>query len=202
MNVTKLSFLAIVIAFGVTGCSPEAESVENDIVSETLQTKSIILEPETEYEDILNAFYDEYEVGEWTTIVDEAEFETEVKEVINSNGSTAYLIKDPEDGHYVFVDRNDVTEMLYFRDLSNGTDLNFSFAGQLPIKVEPGDGDAGVVTNGWFRGFSRRFFGAGQAVGGWSGCIGGLQYRTVTPTFTVLFMEFQNGESGQQSQKC
>ncbi len=110
MNKTKLGFLAIVIAFNLTGCSPDAENVSNDVLSETLQTKSILIEPETEYENILNAFYDEdeYEVGEWTTIVDEAEFETEVKEVTNSTGSTAYLIKDPEDGHYIFVDKNDV----------------------------------------------------------------------------------------------
>jgi hypothetical protein len=193
MKLLSKVMIALFLTCSILSCSPENEIIETDQASENIILKSAILEPEVEYLDVLNSFYTEYEVSKWIDLKDEEGYTARVKEITNPTGSMAYLIEDPEDGHFSFVDRNDDTEVLNFIDLTAKTNLNFCFAGQLPIKVEPGDGDAGVVTNGWFRRFTKKFFGPGESTGPWTSRIGGQQQRWVAQTFTVLFMEFDNG---------
>ncbi|PQJ30508.1 hypothetical protein BST92_00490 [Nonlabens arenilitoris] len=195
----KSSLLVFAVAIFI-GCSNDENELTNNDNS-LLTQKSSEIAPEVEYEEILSTIYTEYSVGDWTQIEDEDGYITMVKKVENNLNSIAYLIADPIDGHYLFAEQNEELETIFVRDYTADILIDGAYLGESPIAIDINHPDAGTQTKGWIRGFTRRFFGAGRETGNWGGCIGGIQYRTIVHTFSVLFIEFENGQTV-ESREC
>jgi hypothetical protein len=192
--------LTVLFIATLASCSNDANEL-NEMQNTTVLQKSDQVAPEVEYEAILSNLYPSYSVGDWTELVDEDGNITLVKEVENSDNTMAYLIQDPTTGHYLFAAKNEVAKTIYVRDFTADILIDGSYEGVLPVAIDIHHPNAGTITIGWFRRFTRRFIGPGRSNGDWGSCFNGAQYRTVIYTFSVLFMEFENG-SEVQSREC
>jgi|GEM_PF-5799978 hypothetical protein len=126
----KIKVLVLVAIFALMfSCSKDNPKQEENL-NYDVQTNSTEFNPEKTYATVMKSYYgaSSYQVSDLIETNDKSGKSYLVKKITNTNGvQTGYLIKKSRSNDWIFADRNEETDIVYFNDLDEGQEIKADF---------------------------------------------------------------------------